>query len=308
MSESHLSGVVLRLQSGFYYVHTSQGLVACSLRGRMKQNRLNEDLVAVGDRVHILLSNTESGVIESIEPRRNSLVRLAPSARGEYQQVILSNLDLLVCVFACAQPEPHLRMLDRFLVIAEKQCLACMIVANKVDLVGEEKARLLFDRYPPLGYQVVYSSASTGEGVDQLKCMLWNKTAAFTGPSGVGKTSLLNALQPGLGNKVRQVSGLTSKGRHATVVRELFALNENTYLADLPGMREVGLWDIQPEELDAYFPEIKNLVQECKFNNCTHSTEPGCAVRQAASQGQIHADRYQSYLNMRAGIKEKEWD
>ena len=308
MSETQLSGVVLRLQSGFYYVHTSQGLIACSLRGRMKQNRLNEDLVAVGDRVHILLSNSESGVIESIDPRRNSLVRLAPSARGEYQQVILSNLDLLVCVFACAQPAPHLRMLDRFLVIAEKQRIACMIVANKVDLVGEEKARLLFDHYPPLGYQVVYSSATNGAGVDQLNGLIWNKTAAFTGPSGVGKTSLLNALQPGLGSKVRKISGLTSKGRHATVVRELFALDENTYLADLPGMREVGLWDIRPEELDAYFPEMKDLVQKCKFNNCTHREEPDCAVRKAAMEGKIHSDRYQSFLNMRAGIKEKDWE
>lgn len=308
MSEALLSGVVLRLQAGFYYVQTSRGLIACSLRGRMKKERLNEDLVAVGDRVRIHLSADQSGAIEEIEPRRNTLVRLAPAARGEYKQVILSNLDLLVCIFACAQPVPHLRMLDRFLVMAEKQSIASLIVANKVDLVGEEKARLLFDRYPPLGYPVEFTSAHTGRGVEVLKKKIWNKTAAFTGPSGVGKTSLLNELQPGLGNKVKQVSGLTSKGRHATVVRELFALDENTYLADLPGMREFGLWDIEPDELDAYFPEMKNRLQKCKFNNCTHREEPGCAVRQAALQGQIHPDRYQSYLNMRAGIKEKEWE
>lgn len=308
MSDSRISGTVIRLQAGFYYVQTSQGLIACSLRGKLKKNRMGEDLVAVGDHVWISLSTSTSGAIEKVVPRKNSLVRLAPSTRGDFKQVILANLDLLMIIFACAQPQPHLRMLDRFLVIAEKQDIPAVIVANKVDLVGQENAEMIFGRYPPLGYKVILTSVVTGMGIPELKEEMKGKMAALCGPSGVGKTSLLNSLQPGLGLQVKQVSRLTSKGRHSTVVRELFQLDQKTYLADLPGMRSLGLWDIQPEELDAYFPEMRELIQNCKFNNCTHRAEPGCAIRQALLEGLIHPDRYQSYLNMRAGIKENEWE
>jgi ribosome biogenesis GTPase / thiamine phosphate phosphatase len=307
MSDQPYSGLVLRLLSGFYYVQTEKGLITCSIRGKLKQGSSHADLVAIGDHVQLSLSSADTGVIEKVEPRKNSLVRLAPSARGEYKQIFLANLDLVIFVFACAQPEPHMRMLDRFLIIAERQSIPALIIANKVDLVGEKRAAQLFERYPPLGYPVLYTSAKTGLGISELKELLKNKITAFSGPSGVGKTSLLNSLQPDLGIKVKEISELTSKGRHSTVVRELFSLDGQGYLADLPGLRSLALWDIHPEELDAYFPEMKGLVSQCKFNNCTHRDEPGCAVKEAVQNAKIHPDRYQSYLNLRAGIKETEW-
>ena len=307
MSDPTLSGLVLRMQSGFYYVQTEQGLITCSIRGKLKQNRIDEDLVAVGDQVQVALSSPNTGTIEKVNPRKNMLIRLAPTARGEYKQIFLANLDLVIFVFACAQPEPHLRMLDRFLIIAERQSIPAIIIANKVDLIGEKKALQLFGRYPPLGYPVIYTSVKNGLGILKVKKILKNKITAFSGPSGVGKTSILNAIQPELGIKVREISELTSKGRHSTVVRELFSLDGYGYLADLPGLRSLALWDIRPEELDAYFPEMKGLVSQCQFNNCTHRNEPGCAVKDAVKQGRVHPERYQSYLNLRAGIKETNW-
>jgi ribosome biogenesis GTPase len=198
-------------------------------------------------------------------------------------------------------------MLDRFLIIAERQSIPASIIANKVDLIGEKKALQLFGRYPPLGYPVIYTSVKNGLGILKVKKLLKNKITAFSGPTGVGKTSILNAIQPELGIKVREISELTSKGRHSTVVRELFSLDGHGYLADLPGLRSLALWDIRPEELDAYFPEMKGLVSQCQFNNCTHRNEPGCAIKDAVKQGWVHPERYQSYLNLRAGIKEANW-
>jgi ribosome biogenesis GTPase len=206
-----------------------------------------------------------------------------------------------VIVFACAEPEPHLRMLDRFLVIAEKQQIRPLIVANKVDLVGLEEARALFDRYTELGYTVIYTSAHTGRGVTDLRKALKDRISALAGPSGVGKSSLLNVVQPDLGLRVRAVSESTSKGRHTTQVRELFPLDEGGYVADTPGIRSLALWDTEPEELDAYFIELRDLVSECQFSDCTHTHEPGCAVREAVEEGEVHPERYASYLRMRFG-------
>ena len=296
-----IPGLIVRSQSGFFTVQTESGMLTCHLRGRLKQGKHVGDIAAVGDRVQVSCQPDGTGSIESIDARRSSLVRLDPRPQGVYQQVILANPDQAVFVFACADPRPHLRMLDRFLVIAEKQELPALIIANKTDLVGQEQAEALFGLYPPIGYPVLYTCARTGQGVDELRERLTGRVSALAGPSGVGKSSLLNAVQPGLGLAVREVSAAVGKGRHTTTVRELFALEGSGCVADMPGMRSLALWDTEPEELDGYFPELAPLVSQCQFNDCHHKSEPGCAVRAAVEAGRVHPQRYDSYLRLRAG-------
>jgi len=296
-----MRGLIIRSQSGFYTVETQAGQLTCRLRGRLKQGPRQGDVVALGDWVEVTLLKDGSGVIESIGPRQRMLSRMAPQPQGEYQQIIIANPDQAFFIFACAEPEPRLGMLDRFLVIAEKQALPALIVANKVDLVGLDQAKTIFGHYESLGYPVLYTSAKTELGLSELRELLIAKISVFTGPSGVGKSSLLNDIQPGLGLAARQISQATSKGRHTTVVRELFPLKGGGYVADTPGLKALALWDIEPEELDGYFPELRPLVAQCQFNDCTHVHEPGCAVRAAVAEGCIHPERYQSYLRMRFG-------
>lgn len=299
-----LRGLIIRSQSGFYTVETEEGPVVCRLRGRLKQGPREGDVVALGDWVQVTRLEDGTGVIEELEPRQRMLSRMAPQPQGEYQQIIIANPDQACFIFSCAEPEPRLGMLDRYLVIAEKQAVPALIVANKVDLVGMDEARAIFGHYEPLGYPVLYTSAKTKRGVAELREILVGKISVFTGPSGVGKSTLLNAIQPGLGLAARQVSQATSKGRHTTVVREMFPLQEGGYVADTPGLKALALWDIEPEELDGYFPELRPLVKQCQFSDCTHVHEPGCAVQSAVATGAVHPERYQSYLRMRFGEDE----
>lgn len=296
-----LHGLVVRMQSGFITVQTDRGEYICRLRGRLKRGPALGDIVALGDRVQISPQPDGTGMIESVEPRERAFTRLAPTARGEFQQVLLSNPDQVVLVFAAAQPEPRLRMLDRFLVIAEKDHIPALIVVNKIDLVDPALPAATFSLYPPLGYPVVLTSAKTGYGLDELRQHLAGKLSALAGPSGVGKSSLLNAIQPELGLRVSAISETTSKGRHTTVARQLFPLDGGGYVADMPGLRQLSLWDIEPEEIDGYFPELRPLVKYCQYSDCTHLNEPGCAVVAAVEQGEIHEERYESYLRMRFG-------
>ncbi|MDD5368226.1 MAG: ribosome small subunit-dependent GTPase A [Anaerolineaceae bacterium] len=296
-----LAGLIVRCQSGFFTVQTERGQIVTQLRGKLKQGRMRGDIAALGDRVQVSLLAEGRGSIETVEPRHSALVRLAPTPKGDYRQVLIANPDQILLIFACADPAPHLRMLDRFLVILEKEGLPALIVANKVDLVGIDRAREMFGHYEPLGYPVLYTSVRLRLGIEAVHQRLAGRISAFTGPSGVGKTSLLNAVQPQLGLAVCDVSEITGKGRHTTVVREMFPLVEGGYVADTPGLKALALWDTQPEELDGYFPELRPLVASCQFSNCTHRGEPGCAVRMAVSQGKVNRERYRSYLRLRYG-------
>ena len=226
VSEATQQGLIIKAQSGFFTVETGQGLVVCQLRGKLKQGRATGDIAAIGDRVRITVSTDGSGAIEEVEQRKQAIVRLDPRPQGEYQQVLLANADQAVFVFACAQPNPKLRMLDRFLVIAEKQNIPTVIVANKTDLV--KNAKEIFGLYEPLGYRLIYTSTKTGTGIDELHTVLKNKLSALAGPSGVGKSSLLNEIQPGLGLAVNEISMAMDKiiptaCRAPTMVREIMA-------------------------------------------------------------------------------------
>ncbi|MBK8417886.1 MAG: ribosome small subunit-dependent GTPase A [Anaerolineales bacterium] len=290
---------MIKAQSGFFTVETGEGLVICRLRGKLKQGRAIGDIAALGDYVQIELLADGSGAIETVEERKQAIVRLDPRPQGIYQQVLLANADQAVFVFACANPNPKFRMLDRFLVITEKQKIPAVIIANKTDLV--DNAKELFRVYESIGYRVIYTSTKTRTGLDELKAQLQNKISALAGPSGVGKSSLLNEVQAGLGLAVNEISSAMNKGRHTTVTRQMFALDGGGYVADTPGWKSLALWDTEAEEIDAYFPDLRDLVPQCQFSDCSHKHEPGCAVLAALKTGTIHPERYDSYLRLRAG-------
>ena len=298
-NEQFLHGLIIKAQSGFFTVETSRGFVVCQLRGKLKQGKATGDIAALGDKVRVTVLEDKSGVIEEVGERKQAIVMLDPRPQGQYQQVLLANADQAVFVFACAHPNPKLRMLDRFLVITEKQRVPAVIVANKIDLV--ENAKELFGFYEPIGYRVIYTSTRTGVGVDELHDTLKNKISALAGPSGAGKSSLLNAIQPGLGLAVNEISTAMNKGRHTTVTRQMFPLVGGGYVADTPGWKSLALWDTEAVEMEAYFPELRDLVQGCQFSDCTHTHEPNCAVLAAVKDGRVHPERFDSFLRLRAG-------
>jgi ribosome biogenesis GTPase len=298
-NENLTPGLIIKAQSGFFTVETRQGFTVCQLRGKLKQGRATGDIAAIGDKVWITVLTDGSGVIDKVEERKQSIVRLDPRPQGQYQQVLLANADQAIFVFACAHPNPKLRMLDRFLVIAEKQRVPSIIVANKIDLVDDPKK--IFGMYEPLGYRVIYASTKTGAGIEELHDTLKNRISALAGPSGVGKSSLLNEIQPGLGLAVNEISKVMDKGKHTTVTRQMFPLVSGGYVADTPGWKSLALWDTEPEEMEAYFPELRELVQHCQFSDCTHTHEPNCAVLAAVKEGRVHPERFDSFLRLRAG-------
>ena len=308
MTSRREHGIVLEGTGGVWRVRTDAGdTIEASLRGRLKKDSPAggdpAPKLTVGDRVIVEHDDhARAWAIEAIEPRRSQLGRRAPGGkRGE--RVLAANVDQVVLVFAIASPEPHVGMLDRFLTIAEANELPARIVVNKLDLASREQAEARFGLYARIGYPLHFTSVRQRQGLQTLRAELVDRASVFTGPSGVGKSSLLNALYPGLELRIGEISESVNKGRHTTVGGYLHPTPDGGYVVDTPGLREVGLWGVPPVVLDDCFPEFRPLLGACRFGDCAHRAEPGCVVRAAVERGDIAESRYASYLKLREELE-----
>jgi ribosome biogenesis GTPase / thiamine phosphate phosphatase len=280
-------------------VRVGEQTIVCTLPGRFKQGRRTvKNPVVVGDHIVARRLSASEGVIERIGPRRNELARQAAGGTG-LKQVLAANLDLVILAVALKEPPLNLPRLDRFLLAAEQSEITPVILVTKLDLGTYEEAEAAIRPYREIGYHVILSSSKTGLGLEQFRSLLAGRISTIIGSSGVGKSSILNALQPGLQLKAAAVSASTGKGRHTTTVAELIPLDTGGYLADTPGLRELAPWDLTAEELPLLFPEMRPYLDACRFAHCTHLHEPGCAVRRALEQGLIDPERYRTYVKIR---------
>jgi ribosome biogenesis GTPase len=269
------------------------------------------DPVAVGDRVRFVDARDGSGLIVEVLPRRNRLARRDPYPGAHaFEQVVVANVDTIIPVFAAANPTPKWAMLDRYLVSAESLDLPILIAITKLDLVRDAAGNLdkgiqeAVDEYRRIGYRVLMTSSFSGEGLEELRQVLSDRLSALVGKSGVGKTALLNAVEPGLGLRVGEVGkGVVGKGKHTTSQVEMVFLQSGGAVVDTPGMREFGLHDMDGKDLALFFPEMRPYVGQCKFGlGCMHNEEPGCAIRRQVMAGNISPLRYQSYLRLQEEV------
>jgi ribosome biogenesis GTPase len=270
----------------------------CAIRGLLKD--LSTDLrhvVVAGDVVWFRPERDTEGLIERIEPRRRILSR---ASRGR-QQILVANVDLLVIVTSAAEPVLKPNLIDRFLVEAERMRIEPVVCINKIDLVDPSDLQPIAGVYGQMGYQVVFASAASGVGIDRLRRLIAGKESVVAGQSGVGKSSLLNAVEPQLGLKVQAVSRETEKGKHTTTVARLIPLAIGGFVVDTPGIRQFQLWDIVPEEVAGYYRDIRPYVSLCRFPDCMHTHEAHCAVKDAVADGKLDARRYESYCHLRSG-------
>ena len=304
-----MQGQVIRARTSFYDVQEGNTILRCQLRGRVKRaqrsaegRQIYADPVAVGDEVNVTPLDNEEGVIEEILPRRTKFSRKYPGKREAIEQIVVANADQVVTVLSTRLPDLNLRFLDRFLILAEVGKMAAVVCLNKIDLIDsaeERQLRSILNAYEQLGYPVIFTSINHPQSIEQLRELLRDKFSVIVGASGVGKSSLLNTVQPGLGLRVGDVGLKTGKGRHTTTLVELFCLEIGGQVADTPGIREVGFWGVDTENLDLYFPEMEDCLGKCKYRDCVHLSEPGCAVTDAVNAGKISQVRYLSYVSLR---------
>ena len=335
-----LTGVILNGAHGIYDVHTSEGVLRCTLRGKLKKAfaqaqsaksvgkvRPRDDKVllttsrtermerrdttetplpsrlSVGDYVKLRRLDPTTGMIEEILPRQTALTRrdTGSTSKKVIQQTMLANLDQVILVFATTQPVPHFGMLDRYLTICESAEIHPIICLNKVDLPHEPRIEEEAALYNRLGYTVIWTSTHTGEGIDLLRALLKDHTSLFTGPSGVGKSSLVNTIESGMAIRTGLVSDATGKGKHTTTGSQLYPLSGGGWLADSAGIRALAAWNIPPEDLAACFVEFRPYLGECLYSDCMHLDEDGCAILQAVNDGVINGRRYTSYVRIVTG-------
>lgn len=298
-----VAGTVCAVGGGVYEVRLDDGrLVEATLRGRLKLQVRTGDKVVVGDRVE-LHEVKDAWVVEHVEPRSTAIVRRGPG--GRRAKVVAANLDRAVVVVAAREPDLSFGLVDRLLAMAEDSGMRPVLVVNKVDLAG---GRAVADQvaalYEGIGYRTLATSARTGEGMADLEAMLCEGAAALVGPSGVGKSSLLNTIDPGLELRIGELSGRIRRGRHTTVGVRLVPLACGGLVADTPGFGDVGLWEVAPEDVEHCFPELADHASRCRYRGCAHLKETGCAVRAAVERGEVAESRYRSYAALRDEVQE----
>jgi ribosome biogenesis GTPase len=306
-----MTGIVVKSTGSWYLVRNPSGqTLECRLKGKIRlDGRKTTNPVAVGDKVDLEWDENNEAMISHIYPRKNYIIRKSINL-SKQAQILASNLDQAILVATLVAPRTSLGFIDRFLITAEAYSVPAKIIFNKADILDAELLKLqdeIISIYKKIGYQCFVVSSLNKENIESLKLILKDKTTLIAGHSGVGKSTLINALEPGLNLKTGDISAAHSKGMHTTTFAELHALSFGGFIIDSPGIKELGLVEMKREEVGHYFPEIRNIMNNCKFNNCLHVNEPKCAVKEAVEKGEISEERYHSYLGILNG-EEMDWE
>ena len=279
-----MQGKIIRGIAGFYYVHVPEmGVLECKAKGIFRKNKL-KPLVGDWVEVSVLDEENKKGNIDEVLERKNELIRPA-----------VANIDQALVIFAIKKPEPNLNLLDRFLIMMQQKEIPCILVFNKSDLATEEERQALRDIYADSGCEILFVSAKQDQGIEEVRNLLKEKTSTVAGPSGVGKSSLINKLQSDVNMETGSISEKIERGKHTTRHTEFIPMGEDTFIMDTPGFSSLAVFDMEKEELEQFYPEFDEYRDTCHFNGCSHTHEPGCGVKEAIEEGKISKERYENY-------------